>query len=219
MPRLAHCRSLGLLIVDPEGACNLNEHPDRFGFPEHHPPMTSFLGVPIAVRGRVFGNLYLCDKVGGEVFTDVDAELAVGLASSASPSRTPTSMPGSPSSPPWKTERIARDLHDTIQIQRLFAVGFGLQATMRMVSDRVVSDRLTAVVDDLRRTVRDVRAAIFELHMSRLPGSSVRQQLIELSTEGAQPRVRSGGAFQQPDQHHGDRVARRRVVRRRPTRR
>ena len=76
---------LGLLIVDPKPMRlpDLREHPDRFGFPPNHPQMTSFLGVPIAVRGKVFGNLYLCDKAGGDVFTDVDEELAVGLASAA----------------------------------------------------------------------------------------------------------------------------------------
>src|SRR4029078_6257822 len=76
---------LGLLIVDPRPLRlpDLNEHPDRFGFPPNHPPMTSFLGVPIVVRGKVFGNLYLCDKEGGDAFTDVDQELAEGLASAA----------------------------------------------------------------------------------------------------------------------------------------
>jgi len=45
--------------------------------------MTSFLGVPIFVRGEVYGNLYLTDKADGDTFTDVDEELAVGLASAA----------------------------------------------------------------------------------------------------------------------------------------
>ena len=45
--------------------------------------MTSFLGVPVRVRGEVFGNLYLTDKTTGEVFTDVDEELALGLAAAA----------------------------------------------------------------------------------------------------------------------------------------
>jgi signal transduction histidine kinase len=179
---------LGLLIVDPKPLRlpDLNEHPDRFGFPEHHPPMTSFLGVPIAVRGKVFGNLYLCDKAGSEVFTDIDEELAVGLASAAGIAIENARLHARVAE--FATledrERIARDLHDTV-IQRLFAVGLGLQATMRLVSDPAVTDRLTAAVDDLDRTVRDVRAAIFELHTSRLPGSSVRQQLIELVAEAA----------------------------------
>jgi signal transduction histidine kinase len=76
---------LGALITDarPLRLPDLADHPDRSGFPPNHPPMTSFLGVPIRVRGEVFGNLYLTDKTAGEVFTDVDEELALGLAASA----------------------------------------------------------------------------------------------------------------------------------------
>ena len=58
-------------------------HPDSYGFPPNHPPMTSFLGVPILLRNEVFGNLYLTDKADGEVFTDVDEELVVALAAAA----------------------------------------------------------------------------------------------------------------------------------------
>ena len=74
-----------LLIVDakPLRLPDLREHPDSFGFPPHHPPMRSFLGVPIRVRDEVFGNLYLTDKTTAEVFTDVDEELVVGLAAAA----------------------------------------------------------------------------------------------------------------------------------------
>ena len=76
---------LGLLIVDPVPLrlSDLNAHPDRYGFPPNHPPMTSFLGVPILLRDEVFGNFYFTDKIGGEVFTDVDEELVVALAAAA----------------------------------------------------------------------------------------------------------------------------------------
>jgi signal transduction histidine kinase len=192
---------LGLLIVDPKPLRlpDLNVHPDRFGFPPNHPPMTSFLGVPIAVRGKVFGNLYLCDKVGGNVFTDADEELAVGLASAAGIAIENARLHGRAAELATleDRERIARDLHDTV-IQRLFAVGLGLQATLRLVDDPAVTNRLMTAVDDLDITVRDIRAAIFELHASRLSGTSVRQQLIQLSVESARglgfdPTVRFDG--------------------------
>jgi signal transduction histidine kinase len=192
---------LGLLIVDPKPLRlpDLNEHPDRFGFPPNHPPMTSFLGVPIAVRGKVFGNLYLCDKVGGNVFTDVDEELAVGLASAAGIAIENARLHGRAAELATleDRERIARDLHDTV-IQRLFAVGLGLQATLRLVDDPAVTKRLMTAVDDLDITVRDIRAAIFELHSARLPGTSVRQEVIELSVEasrglGYDPVIRFDG--------------------------
>jgi signal transduction histidine kinase len=76
---------LGTLIVDarPMRVPDIAEHADRFGFPPNHPPMTSFLGVPIVSRGEVFGNLYLTDKRSGEVFTDLDEQLVTGLAAAA----------------------------------------------------------------------------------------------------------------------------------------
>jgi two-component system, NarL family, sensor histidine kinase DevS len=76
---------LGLLIVEahPLRLADIHEHPASAGFPANHPPMRSFLGVPIRVGDRVFGNLYLTDKTNGEVFTDVDEELVLGLAAAA----------------------------------------------------------------------------------------------------------------------------------------
>jgi signal transduction histidine kinase len=180
---------LGLLIVDPKPLRlpDLREHPESFGFPPHHPPMTSFLGVPIAVRGEVFGNLYLCDKSGGDVFTDVDEELVIGLASAAGVAIQNARLHARVAefATLQDRERIARDLHDTV-IQRLFAIGLGLQATIRMVADEVVESRLLAAVDDLDTTVRDVRTAIFELHTSRLAGRSVRHELVQLCSESSE---------------------------------
>src|SRR6185436_14060915 len=118
---------------------DLNEHPDRFGFPPNHPQMTSFLGVPIAVRGKVFGNLYLCDKSGGDVFTDVDQELAIGLASAAGIAIENARLHARVAefATVEDRERIARDLHDTV-IQRLFALGLGLQSIIRLETDPAI---------------------------------------------------------------------------------
>ncbi|MEO5780351.1 GAF domain-containing protein [Arthrobacter oryzae] len=76
---------LGLLITHPSPLRlhNLTEHPEAYGFPAHHPPMQSFLGVPIRVREVAFGNLYLTQKEGGEDFTAEDEALAVALAAAA----------------------------------------------------------------------------------------------------------------------------------------
>ena len=76
---------LGLLIREPHPLRlhDLHDHPDSFGFPAHHPPMKSFLGVPVRVRDTVFGNLYLTEKEGGGDFTDEDQALAVALAAAA----------------------------------------------------------------------------------------------------------------------------------------
>jgi signal transduction histidine kinase len=73
---------LGLVIRvgKPIRLANLGEHPDSYGFPPNHPPMTSFLGVPITGRRGTFGNLYLTEKIGGSEFTDVDEYVARLLA-------------------------------------------------------------------------------------------------------------------------------------------
>lgn len=75
---------LGQLISDPHPLRmpDLQDHPQSVGFPDGHPDMTSFLGVPIRVRGGVFGNLYLTDKRHGQ-FTAEDEQLTVALAAAA----------------------------------------------------------------------------------------------------------------------------------------
>jgi signal transduction histidine kinase len=76
---------LGLLIDEPRPLRlhDLNDHPAAFGFPAHHPPMRSFLGVPIRVRDEVFGNLYLTEKVGGADFDEEDERVVLALAAAA----------------------------------------------------------------------------------------------------------------------------------------
>ncbi|HVX43846.1 MAG TPA: GAF domain-containing sensor histidine kinase [Mycobacteriales bacterium] len=76
---------LGVLIRDPQPLrlTDLADHPDSYGFPEGHPPMKTFLGVPVAIRGQVFGNLYLTEKRSGAGFTDIDEQVIVALASAA----------------------------------------------------------------------------------------------------------------------------------------
>src|ERR1044071_5235862 len=65
---LPHGRGvLGLLITDPHPVRlpDITKHPHSYGFPPNHPPMHSFLGVPVRIRDHVFGNLYLAEKQGG----------------------------------------------------------------------------------------------------------------------------------------------------------
>lgn len=72
---------LGALIEHPEPLrlADVGKHPSSYGFPAGHPVMRSFLGVPIVIRGEVWGNLYLTEKTDGE-FTEADEEAAVVLA-------------------------------------------------------------------------------------------------------------------------------------------
>lgn len=73
---------LGLVIraARPIRLPDLTQHPDSYGFPPHHPPMHSFLGVPIVGKRGPFGNLYLTEKLGGGFFTEDDEHVAVLLA-------------------------------------------------------------------------------------------------------------------------------------------
>ena len=76
---------LGLLIHEPRPVRirNIADHPMSVGFPPNHPPMRSFLGAPVQALGRVFGNIYLAEKRGGDEFTQEDEEAVVILATQA----------------------------------------------------------------------------------------------------------------------------------------
>ncbi|MCR6032885.1 GAF domain-containing protein [Nocardioides sp. zg-579] len=74
------------LVIDRSEPLRLRElpsHPDSYGLPAHHPPLRSFLGVPVRTRGGVFGNLYLTEKLGGAEFTAEDERIVVALAAAA----------------------------------------------------------------------------------------------------------------------------------------
>lgn len=184
---------LGLLIVDakPLRLPDLNAHPDSFGFPPNHPPMTSFLGVPVLVRGEVFGNLYLTDKTTAGEFSAVDEELAIGLAAAAGVAIQNIRLHDMVKEFALveDRERIARDFHDTI-IQRLFATGLSLQATARGLAGvdgaEMALARIEGVVDDLDQTVKHIRSAIFGLEADRLSGTGIRDRVRVVCLEAAE---------------------------------
>jgi two-component system, NarL family, sensor histidine kinase DevS len=178
---------LGLLIADPRPLRlpDLREHPDSYGFPPGHPLMRSFLGVPIMVRGEVFGNLYLTDKQSQEVFTDVDEELVVALASAAGVAIDNARLHAKVAVLALleDRERIAMDLHDTV-IQQLFAVGLSLEATARRVTDAEAAGRIHNAVEDLDATIKRIRSTIFALGASALtPAPGVRDRVLALVEE------------------------------------
>lgn len=80
-----HKGLLGALIHQPETLrlADLSADPRSCGFPAHHPPMRSFLGVPIRVQGEIFGNLYLTEKRGGADFNEYDVHMVRVLATEA----------------------------------------------------------------------------------------------------------------------------------------
>jgi signal transduction histidine kinase len=205
---------LGLLITEPAPLriANLEEDPDRYGFPPNHPPMTTFLGVPVRVRGEVYGNLYLTDKEGGAVFTDEDEALAEAFALAAGIAIENHRLHEQVRvmSVIEDRDRIARDLHDRV-IQRVYAVGMSLDGATRLSDLHRVTERITRAVDELDATITEIRSAIFELGESAVPGG-LRRSVLHLAdtlteTLGVRPEVRFSGAVDNDvPQHIGDHV-------------
>lgn len=180
---------LGVLIADPRPLrlADLHRHPESFGFPLHHPPMQSFLGVPIRLRDQVFGNLYLTDKVDASEFSVLDEELAVALASAAAVAIDNARLHATVQSVTLvhDRERIARDLHDTV-IQRLFATGLTLQGTARLAGDNAaVVERVEAAVEELDVTIKHIRSAIFGLSTVAGGRRGVRDAVLSVLAEAA----------------------------------
>jgi two-component system sensor histidine kinase DevS len=341
---------LGVLIDEPKPIRldHIQNHPASVGFPSNHPPMRTFLGVPVQIRDEVFGNLYLTEKANGQLFSDDDEVVVQALAAAAGiaienarlyeqsqtrqtwieaardiatemlsgaaagtvfrliadkallladakatlvanpldadtppsdtaelvitetagtlsvpstqaaipvhgttvgevfldrtprrldtldlpigtsaesgpalvlPLRTPDAVAGvlvvlgGAGSAPFTAEqldvmaafadqaalawqfatsqrrmrelevltdrdRIARELHDHV-IQRLFAVGLAMQATLPLARSPEVQRRISESVDDLQEVVRDIRTAIFDLHAAPSGASRLRQRLEE----------------------------------------
>jgi signal transduction histidine kinase len=192
---------LGLLIVDPRPLrlSDLTHHPQSYGFPAHHPRMRSFLGVPILVRDQVFGNLYLTEKDAAEEFSAEDEGLAVALAGAAGIAIENARLHARVRDLTLieDRERIAADLHDTV-IQRLFATGLALQGTVRAIPSPEVAARIESAVGDLDETIRQIRSTIFALQAPRVPGRSLRAEILGLATEAAaslrfEPQVQLAG--------------------------
>jgi signal transduction histidine kinase len=197
-------RGLGILghlihVPTPLRLGDLSAHPQSVGFPDGHPPMRTFLGVPIRIHDEVFGNLYLTEKRGGGPFTSADEQLVVALASAAGVAIENARLHEriQEFALLHDRERIARDLHDTV-IQRLFATGLGLQGLARMVDEVEVADRIQGAVDDLDATIREIRRVIFELQAHERGNLSVRVRVLALAAEmtptlGFEPRVHFDG--------------------------
>ncbi len=176
---------LGLLINEPEPLRmpDIRSHGNSYGFPPGHPPMTSFLGVPVKVRDEVYGNLYLTDKVGWSEFTEDDEHLvgALALAAGIAIENARLHQQVQEFAVLDDRDRIARDLHDAV-IQRLFAIGLSLQGLTKSVAATGVAERLTKAVSDIDDTIRQIRTTIFELGSGGLE-QSVRADVLSLVRE------------------------------------
>ena len=146
---------------------DLREHPASVGFPPNHPPMKSFLGVPIRWRHESVGNLYLTEKQGGDEFTVEDEEALLALAAQAAIAIENARLYAQTSrmSVLEERHRIGMDLHDGA-IQSLYGLGLLIEDASSQVDSapqdaktqlgRAV-DRLNAAIADLRNYVLGLR--------------------------------------------------------------
>jgi signal transduction histidine kinase len=156
----------GLLgsIKEPIRLDDIATHPAARGFPPHHPPMTSFLGVPVRLADQRFGSLYLADKTAGP-FTEEDQLLVTSLAviAGSAISRARLEQRLEHALIVEDRERIARDMHDGV-IQDLFAVGLALQ-TARHAEPDEVADQLTRAMKSIDEAMTGLRSYIFDLQV------------------------------------------------------
>lgn len=164
---------------------DLATHQKASGFPANHPHMKSFLGVPVKTGDeRIFGNLYITDRIDGEPFNEEDeilvesfgraAGLIIDQATIRSHLRELTLSE--------ERERLARDLHDTV-IQRLFGVGLALQITLATVSDERTQARINSAIDELDETIREIRTTIFEIDQEETDGATLLSRVAALVQE------------------------------------
>ena len=191
---------LGLLIVEPVPLrlADLSSHPDSYGFPPGHPPMRSFLGVPIRIRDQVYGNLYLTEKQGAGEFSAEDEALVVSLAGAAAIAIDNARLHARVRDLALveDRERIAADLHDTV-IQRLFATGLALEGSRRLAPPELAG-RIEQAVTELDETIRQIRSTIFGLEAPRARGHGLKTEILALANEAAaslgfEPKVSLAG--------------------------
>jgi signal transduction histidine kinase len=176
---------LGALIDEarPLRLRRIQDDPRSVGFPPNHPPMTSFLGVPVKVGGRVFGNLYLTEKRGSEEFTSQDREAVETLAAQAAVAVENARLHQEVRrlAVLEDRERIATELHDGA-IQSLFALGMSLQAAEGL-ADPAVRERLTTAVNMIDAVIRDLRNYIFGLRPGGVADVHLERSLRGLAEE------------------------------------
>ena len=129
---------LGVLISDPRPLrlADVSAHPQSYGFPLAHPEMTTFLGVPLMIDGKAWGNLYLTEKAGGVEFTDEDEESVVVLADWASIAIANARLYKAVRERRDELERTMRGLETTTEISRALGGVTDLDRVLELVVKR-----------------------------------------------------------------------------------
>jgi signal transduction histidine kinase len=136
------------------------------GFPQHHPQMNSFVGLPIIYEGRITGDLYLTGKNGDEPFTQQDEELLRAFAAHAAMAIENARLYRQVQDLAVLEERdrIGMDLHDGV-IQSLYAAGLTLENSLEDLREdpAQVQAQLQKAINDLNQIIVDIRSYIFSL--------------------------------------------------------
>lgn len=152
---------------------NLGQDFRSVGFPPNHPPMSSFLGVPVMAGEQMLGNLYLTNKEGGANFSEEDQELVELLAAHAAVAIKNARLYEQVARLAVIEERtrIGMDLHDGI-IQSIFAVGLTLESTrLALPGGAADADNLLGqAIEGLNDAIRDIRNFILDLRPQRFNG-------------------------------------------------
>jgi signal transduction histidine kinase len=180
---------LGVLIEGgrPMRTGEIAEHPDSFGFPPNHPPMHSFLGVPIVVRDRMFGRLYMTEKDGGAKFSKDDERIAMTLAAQAGVAIENANLleevrlRGEELAVLEERDRISKELHDGV-IQSIYSVGLSIQGAIALIERDPdgTKKRMDEAIDTLDNVVRDVRSYIFALQPKSVEERGLKSGIEEL---------------------------------------
>ena len=179
---------LGLLINEGKSVRtpDIAGHPSWYGFPPFHPPMTTFLGVPITREGRPVGDLYMTDKEGGAEFDADDQRLVELFARHAAIAMENARLHDriAALAVVEERERIGRDLHDGI-IQRLYAVSLSLEdiEVLAREDPGEVAVRVDRSIDSLHATISDIRHFILGLRPGLIASSDLAGGLGRLADE------------------------------------
>jgi signal transduction histidine kinase len=184
-----HGRGLLGLIIEEGRAIRVPDvagHPRSVGFPANHPSMRSLLGVPVSVRGRVLGNLYLTDKENGTEFTEADQRLVEMFAAHAGIAVQNARLHEQEQRVAILEERqrIGRDLHDGV-IQSIYAVGLMLDDALELAPEdpAEASARIERAIESINLTIRDIRNFIFGLRPEPLDEAGLVDALAAMAEE------------------------------------
>ena len=179
---------LGLIITEGQSIRipEISVHPASYGFPPHHPPMHSLLGVPVRVRGRTLGNLYLTDKESAAEFSEKEERLVELFALHAGIALENARLYEAVQKLAIVEERdrIGKDLHDGI-IQSIYAVSLSLEDVQELTKEQPAEAmaRVDRAIDSLHGTIRDLRNFIFGLRPELVDQTDLRSLLVALSDQ------------------------------------